>query len=67
MFMIDVIGRLSRSYGLGNVNNSAVPMDVLMSEILYSAGGDYRFARVLTITDCTRQEALGLGPHMNKR
>ena len=28
-----------RSNDLGNVNN-AVPMDVLMSEILYSPGGD---------------------------
>ena len=28
-----------RSNDLGNVNN-AVPMDVLMSEILYSSGGD---------------------------
>ena len=28
-----------RSNDLGNVNNS-VPMDVLMSEILYSSGGD---------------------------
>ena len=29
-----------RKRGLGKVNNPAVPMDVLMSEILYSSGGD---------------------------
>ena len=29
-----------RSNDLGNVSNPAVPMDVLMSEILYSPGGN---------------------------
>ena len=29
-----------QSNDLGNVNNPAVPVHVLMSEILYSSGGD---------------------------